>query len=390
MNNGSISLKSRWIPLAGLGLCLALLSACAKSTFTSVPKLSCSNGEDRDSECVQGKRFNTYSFSFRSGEVDILFVNDNSGSMYVEQAKMATAFPNFFSRISSLFYQIAMVTTDTTGNQAPFLTFKSGSGVSSGLNVINERTANVNDLFLGTVKRNETLVCDQNGFNPSFCPSGDERGLYAASLAVQNGPGSFFRTGAHLAIVVLSDEDERSTGGRTLGYELETVDTPQNLLRTLESKYPTKSVSVHSVIVKPGDSACLTAQRQVPTVGFPTLGRYGTLYAAISKPATYAAGAGITEDLFSIGNLVDGDVGSICQSDFTVQMGDIGRNVRANSMQAPKKLSCVAPATFTVTTIPSGMESQITSTIDAQGRVTFANVPIGVEVRVSYECDRFQ
>src|SRR4051812_11539371 len=45
------------------------------------------------------------------GMVDILIIDDNSGSMSPEQAKMATRFPDFLNSITHLDYRIAITTT---------------------------------------------------------------------------------------------------------------------------------------------------------------------------------------------------------------------------------------------------------------------------------------
>ena len=55
---------------------------CSDNGFESLPKRSCDDNVDRDTECKASGDTNTYSFSFRIGDVDILFVDDNSGSMY--------------------------------------------------------------------------------------------------------------------------------------------------------------------------------------------------------------------------------------------------------------------------------------------------------------------
>src|SRR5690606_36871154 len=237
--------------------------------------------------------------SFRIGEVDILFVDDNSGCMFVEQSKMANAFPQLFNKISNLFYQIAIVTTDvsaTPGNSTPrfandngafqdgkFLEFheeKSGRVlIPSGEYILTNATANKEAKFRGTIKRPETKYCDDNDFKAEFCPSSDERGIYALNLAVERDEKYFFRPGAHLAVVILSDEDERTFGG-TQEYPLELKDLPETFVLGMQSKFPTKSISVHSVIVKPNDSACLAQQNQwQPGQTHATFGQYGKQYA---------------------------------------------------------------------------------------------------------------
>jgi len=55
-----------------------------------------------------------YKHNLKVGKIDILFVVDNSKSMYKEQLKMADRFPTFIESIAHMDYQIAIMTTDIT------------------------------------------------------------------------------------------------------------------------------------------------------------------------------------------------------------------------------------------------------------------------------------
>ena len=373
---------------------------CSDVGFDSVPTRTCENNVDRDTQCKAGSYTNTYTFSFRVGEVDILFVNDNSGSMFAEQQKMANAFPNFLNRMSNLFYQIAIITTDVSASpknsakreangfgdfqDGKFLTFTDLQNNSSGLKIISQDTQNADELFRGTIERRETLKCDQNKFAAEHCPSSDERGIYAANLAIERGSKQFFRSGAHLAIVILTDEDERGTGGNTLGYPLEAKDLPETLVLNMTQRYSTKSLSVHGIMVRPGDSACLREQTQISVNGgWPTYGAYGNTYAQLTNPSV---------ELAALGNIMPGSQGSICtnDNDYGSLLSGIGQNIRNHTLDSPKKLNCYPEAdTLQIATSPAGFESQIEYAIDDKNKIYFENVPLGVEVQFVYRCPRF-
>jgi hypothetical protein len=375
-----------------------IVAGCSDVGFKSVPKLSCSDiARDQNTTCENKPNFVQVTFTFGVGDVDILFVDDNSGSMFMEQQKMANAFPNFLSTLSNLFYQIAIVTTDVSaspGNAAPrpangngafqdgkFLVFQDEQKVSSGLTMIDRSTPNAESLFRGTIQRQESLDCDKSGFLAAACPSSDERGIYAANLAIKRGNKKFFRPGAHLAVVVLSDEDERGQGGVKVGDpQLEADDLPVSLLTSLSEFYPTKSLSVHSIVTN--DEACRKLQTQTSQYGGkPTLGFIGLQYMALSSP---------TADLLSVGNLLNGVVGSICADNYVSQMGNVGLNIRDNTDNAPKQLACTPdPSEMKVVTNPTGYENQIQYSIDSQNRIVFSNLPTGVKVSFSYECPRY-
>ncbi|MEK6555366.1 MAG: hypothetical protein AABZ31_09010, partial [Bdellovibrionota bacterium] len=284
-------------------LVLLGLIGCSDVGFKSLPTKTCENFNATDRSCIPGQTTNTYNYSFRTGDVDILIVNDNSGSMFPEQAKMGTQFPNFLYSIRNLYYQIAMVTTDITsaesganrpanGNGAfrdgKFLDFSSGEFVlkPSATNTTSVLQAKFND----TIQRDETYACGSTGsFENASCPSGDERGVYAMTLAAERNEQSFFRPGAHLAVIILSDEDERSSSaayGPGGTRPLQAKDLPETFLQTMLTKYPSKTVSVHSVIIRPGDSSCLQKQvHNVPGSVAPLRGFEGKIYAELSAPA---------------------------------------------------------------------------------------------------------
>lgn len=370
--------------------------ACTDNAFKSLPTATCDQANASSNQaCIPGSSTNTYSISFHTGDVDILVVNDNSGSMYVEQQKMAQRFPNFISSLSNLYFQIAMVTTDisttTNGPRAAngngafqdgkFLPFSSTEKIlkydpsvanaSSNLSIINSK-------FADTVQRDETLACGSADYDPVMCPSGDERGIYAMNLAAARNEGGFFRAGAHLAVIILSDEDVRSNGGAYPGTnDLEPKDLAETYLSDMQIKYPTKTISVHSVIIRPNDSACLSAQSQGSVRGF-----YGYSYAELSRPDYYGR-----PDLMNFSNLKYqyGNVGSICDTDYGAQLGNIGDAVAAAAEQPEFQLKCRPNANdISITTSPANYT--LNYTIDASNKMIFSSVPAGVNAKITYKC----
>lgn len=390
------------IQIVSVLLLAGALLGCSDVGFEGLPKISCDDvSRDQNTNCFTQDGFIRVSFTFGIGDVDILFVDDNSGSMSVEQNKMANAFPNFMSNVANLFYRIAIITTDVSAsiiktagaslnNQTPraangmgkyqdgkFLEFTNEQKIPSGLYVVDNDTPNVAGLFRGTIKRQETLDCDANGYNLSFCPSPDERGIYAANLAIKRGDSRFFRPGAHLAIVILSDEDERSAGGLP-DYPLESDDLAESLVINTASVYPTKSISVHSIITN--DETCRIQQEVALSNGSFLRGYIGYEYMKLSSPSSA---------MLSIGNLVPGHTGTICTNDFGAQMGNIGAAIQNRTFEAPKKLACTpSPESIQIVTNPSGYE-QIDYYIDTENKVHFDSLPLGVKVTFSYECPRF-
>ena len=157
-------------------------------------------------------------------------------------------------------------------------------------------------------------------------------------------------------------------------------DLPETLVTNLKNYYPTKSMSVHSVITN--NEACRTAQTQASaTSKWPTLGFIGTQYKKLSNPSA---------SLMALGNILKGNVGSICEFNYGAQLGDISRNIKNHTMDAPKQLSCVPEAgSIGIITQPSGYENQIQYSLDEKNKIYFYNLPVGVEVTFSYSCPKY-
>ena len=393
----------------GLIIVLAISNyiACSEVDFVSNP------GTCIDYQTIPGQKCKlnpegtkTFTVEHRAGRVDILFVNDNSGSMSAEHQKMAERFSDFMESIGNLDYKIAMVTTDISaspnnnarrkanGNgsfqDGRFLWFtQDGSLVTKVLQKGDDNESLHIDLFEETVQRAETLECEEAGRDnrATACPSTDERAIYAVNLAFDRfnrtaePEASFIRKEAHLAIIILSDEDERSKGGSISGYELEDMDLPATLVQRFNIQINVhedvnKTFSVHAIAIEPGDASCLSKQSEQEAG---VLGQYGHTYYQLVYPSDH---------LFSLnseekgGGIVEGHMGSICADDYVNELGDIAHKIQDNVEQII--LGCDPISTPTLTFTHSDL---IDFTLD--GNVLTLNEPLPAEgtVSVSYTCN---
>lgn len=352
-------------------------------------KFSLDDSKCKENGCivVDGKYSFNYSATAGYGKVDILIVNDNSASMSFEQARLAPRFGNFIGDLDSrnIDYRIGMTTTDVSGSGA----LQGGNLISfSGNPYLTPKISNRVALFNQEIQRPETLACEKfiadwirnNGGSASAtnrpgyaaayaqnCPSGDERGIYAANLVVKNNPNSFIRSDAHLAVIVVSDEDERSGLYGNTGYYLEDYDQPGTLVNNVKNtlgadKY--NSFSVHAIVVK--DQACLNQQNSqvldgyAPTTGLVS-GSIGTVYLTFPN-----AGWGKTAD--------------ICSSDYTSQLGQIRTKITDNIKDI--LLSCSNPEDVVVTV--GG--SSVGYTMSGKTLKLNSALTPGTTVNLSYKC----
>ncbi len=372
---------SEKIALVGL-MMLGLIVGCSEMEFSADKNFKACQSSGLNCVLISPtvERFD-YDVKTNSGIVDILFVDDNSGSMSTEQRYMAERFPTFISSLGNLDYHIAITTTDVsaTANNGPkaangfgalqdgkFIQFGNGSAV------LTRDTPNKESLFTNTIKRPETVSCEQNDFQSAYCPSPDERGIYAAHLAVERKDSSFFRPEAHFALVILADEDERSTRSNQAvvnQYPTEEKDIPDNLVKAVKQHLGAqKSFSAHSVIVKPGDTACLNAQVNVFPSGRRVTGFEGIFYAHLST-------------------LTGGHIGSICASDYGTELGKIGYNIKdhLNSVQ----LVC-PPIDNKVDVELSPKPAGVTSSFDVTTNMVKFNqtIPPNTNIHLTYDCTK--
>jgi hypothetical protein len=371
--------------------------------------------------------FCTENISASLGKVDILFVDDNSGSMSFEQKRMADRFANFISALDSknVDYRIGIITTDISSAANPARTINQNGALQDGKLIafpngtffLSKGVGSVQDRqgwFAQTIQRSETTTCENfiksnpnvlsgsTAYNDN-CPSNDERGIMAANMTISNNPSSFIRPEAHLSIVILSDEDVRSSNYyKSNSFMISDSDLPQNLVSNVGSKFPGKTLSVHSIIVKPGalqavtldqlnavlldlnhdpvgagynptkyfandstdasnPNSCLNQQgTQIPGAGFG--GSYGYFYAVLTR-------------------ITGGVEGNICDADYGSQLGSMGSSIAEKVKEV--KLRCADASDLSVSMSPP---SAITSSISGSTLIFSDFIPAGTEVSVSYSC----
>ena len=378
---------------------------CSDVRFYNRPLADCDNidGSFDIESCKTGKSGkSTVVFNVKSGAVDIVFMVDNSGSMHVEQQEIAdkiadpTMNPNFFDHISNLDYRIAMVTSDTQQNPSgDFLTYpNSEKWIYREIhpNGSVSQTPNIVDEFRDTVQRPESLTCFTSNYKN--CPSSDERGILSLSNTVKNpAQRSFFRNGAHLAFVIISDENERSSGGSIAGHPalVSGLDFPENLVDDVENYLgASKTISAHSIIIQPDhidpvtnnfvaqDSAC---KAQQDNQGQFLSGFYGTIYSDLSLPTS-------SNGLLNRGGLVTGSTGSICSNDYGQLLSNIADVVAQNTKKFVKLPCTPQPGGVKVEYIPDPGGPK-NPTWGGNNILTLDPVPdpsVGTQVQVTVQC----
>lgn len=319
-----------------------------------VEGLSCGESVAIDSDEPVGP---LHTIRTRLGQMNILFVVDNSGSMKEELASIANQFDPFLETIRRVDYRIAITTTDWVNNQGRFLRFPNNRSFLD--NPDRDRSVHNQNVqyFQQTIQR----------------PAGsinDERGIYVLNQVLENlESDDFFRPHSLFVVIIVSDEDERSTGGRPWSHTeepplpLEEEDLPETFFRRVSVKHRYSTVTVHSIIIPPGDMSCV---RQAGGVD-------GTIYAQASNPSL--------EILNKYGNIRRGHVGSICSSDYSSQLGPIAETL----MDVPPfTLPCFSSKDY----VSVEVGNRDTMNFRVRGRKVLIEdrVSFDAKVKVSFRC----
>lgn len=396
----------KFLKYLSAGILIVSWSACAPKKFNKDASVNSCQNFEQTCLSTNGTDYFDYTKNIDGGALDILFIDDNSGSMSFEQSRMANKFNEFINVLQNkkINYNIGITTTDIKSDSNPersinkngqlqngnLILFPNGKKILSSLEFSSDEQL---ILFKKTITRNETIQCEHylkqypNSQPPSTgllanCPSGDERGLYSLNLFLDNNFDQLIRTNSHFAVVILSDEDTRS-GLYNRGIEefkLEEYDKVETVLSKFENKFPSNTFSFHSIIVQPNDKECLQFQsRQLGPVSInpidgitfnAVLGSYGTQYKKLS-------------------DITHGINGDICAGelngralDYGSQLTEIAKNV--SNRITDIKIACSNPKNITVDITPNS--TNIRWSLD-DNTIRFSNtLPANTNVRLKYEC----
>jgi|GEM_PF-2424652 len=301
-----------------------------------------------------------------NNKVDILMLVDDSNSMAADNAKLAQGLQGFVNALttSGIDWQICATVTRSQNvyNNGIFYWGASRNWVGylgSPAWILKTGAADPNAIFTNT------LVAIGAG----WAGTDDERGIKAAWWSVHyNQYNNCYRNEASLAVILISDEDERSIGGNSeLQYyageykTLEADDQPQELVSKIKQKFGLdKRFSFNSIIVTPGDTTCMSTQ----DIGG-AKSHYGFKYSELSQ-------------------LTGGAVTSICNNDYAANLYYFKDKI-INSL-ASEPLECAPVGDVAVTITPA--MSQVTTQIQNNTLIFNPAIPAGRTIKIIYNCAR--
>lgn len=306
-------------------------------------------------------------------KVDILLIVDNSSSMNADNIKLADRLTTFVTQLesASIDWQMCLVTTTyATVNSYNYWGLSVSWGVTNNSaasyyynpteNWILKRQngANLPAIFRYTLENNVAT---------GSANTNDERGIKAAYWhANYKDYNKCYRAGAAHAQIYISDEDERSVGGRSADQyytgeyrALEDDDTPSALVDKVKEKLGTDiRFRANSIVVKADDTTCLTAQD-----GQGTKAHYGRKYAELS---------GIT----------GGGIGSICDTDYYNNLNFFNTVINDSLESMPLECNPVSN-NVSVTITPT---QTVATSIQGQSLIFNPSVKAGSTIVAKYKC----
>lgn len=277
-------------------------------------------------------------------KADLFFVLDNSGSMSAELQKLGERMDGLVATLDAagIDWQMCFTTTDIGRHnglaQQWLQKSQSGSYSKTSRTVIYRADADRAARYLDTM----------TGLLSQGTGSGTEEGIKAAYRAVttiQN--EACFRSDAALSVILISDEDERSTGNN-----LTLENQPSNFTTTVNNLWPEKSVFYHSIIWRPNDNAC---------------SRNG--------------GANVGNTYAQLTAATGGILGDICATSYADQLINIG--TRTTEGLKSINLQCAPYGAPQVTLTPA---SAITWRVEGNKIIFASNLPAGTRIVVNYQC----
>ena len=276
----------------------------------------------------------TYRVPVESGQADILFVVDNSGSMAEEIAITRNSLQGFLGNFVTrgISFNAGLVSTDITELSAanhwrssdannPYFNFLNDGPGS--LLVRGPSTMHFGSSDLGPQEAYQTLyeslaTLTTNG-------SGSEAGLASAALALSPGrimPGywneNFVREEASLDVIIVSDEDE-SFGSNPSVPGTTTPPNSSAYSRISAPYYNDRLTWVEDTLrsLKPGRPDAVRVHAVTGRAGAPARCPLGAAFGEVGYGVAYA----------EMVNRFDGTIIDLCDGDFTASLIELGQSI---------------------------------------------------------------
>lgn len=299
-------------------------------------------------------------------KVDIVLIVDDSNSMLADNRKLAQRLQGFVNNLTSQNVDWQMCATVTrsqdVNNNGVYYWGASRNWVDyvgSPVWILKRGAADPYSIFTKTI----------DAIGAGWAGTDDERAIKAAFWHAEYAAyNTCYRNDASISVIIISDEDVRSVGGDSAQVfyggelkQLEADDLPQAYVNKIKQKFGmNKRFTVNSIIVKPGDTACMQAQDSGGSKS-----HYGKYYAELSS-------------------LTNGFTSSICANDYSENLNYFRDRIVSSLASIPLECAPVGTIDVTVTPAVAGMSTRI----ENNALIFSPAVPAGHHIDVGYDCPR--
>ena len=321
------------------------------------------------------QKMDEFTMQASSDQIDLFIVVDDSSSMEPEIRRLGARLDTLVKDLerSGISWQACFTTTHVTDNsihRGLALNWRRTSTSHNQPQVLRRGEQNVDRIF------RETLSGIPLG--SGIDGKGDEQAIAALRFAIEDQRNrNCFRTNSDLHIIILSDEDERSCGGRCQSHSdepslqkwplrryttdsfvrLSSFNREAELRSAFSRKWTEKKVMAHAIVIKENDKDCWKAQDD-------------------QHPAFYGI------EFSKLARATGGVVGNICANDYASQL----RQIAQRALEALKSvtLQCIPLTAPEVTLRPRPTEIAVSF----QGDKVFFSpaLAVGTKVTVKYTC----
>ena len=348
------------------------------------------NGQDENS-----LNKNTHQMSFTQPakqQVDFLIVVDKSLSMQENHKTFleSSHFQNLFS--GSLEYiDWQMLFTDTFVDSMLYSSFDDLEDTNGKVTTSTGDDVQILSPELGTndyLKEifTNTIYQGSQTSNESYDTEEPLANIINKLLLPEN--SNLFRSDAALAIIIISDEDEHSTGGSD-------ATNPSKVIQAISNNLgQSKQFSTYGIIIQPGDQQCLSAEQAKNEEIVTSTRTYEANedpncpghYTYTTNTRTDNGGGSYGYFTNELANLTNGTTTSICNENYNSIISDIEKNFTANRISNKIELehTDIIENTISVTFTPSA--NAPSWQFNSQENTITLNTPLaeGTQIQISY------
>lgn len=327
------------------GLLLFAFVNCSDNEFSQIDQTGSVNGTGGtclDAHCEIFNVTENANNPLQNKKTDILFIFDNSGTMFDENQKLKDRMSGFIQTLNTndVNYNICYTLSEPSVHSQGRI-----SDWTNGQKVLNKNTPNLNNVFLNTLNNVQNTP-------PTF--EQPEQPIAATSYMLgSSSNGDCFRQNTAVNVVFITDEDENNDG-----QNLQSRNEPTHLVNQARSVLGNVPFMVHTIIA------------------------YDIFNGSNIDNSCYVTEGNEKANVhYSLAQLTNGIVGNICANDYAGQLASISTRIQDTLDSVAMKCAPIGDVTIT-------SSNNINYQYELRNGRLFLTpgIPADSSVTISYDC----